>query len=227
MRVWDVGGPSDALVTVLDDISSSPCNDTDQKHHQMYHFQTWIQWQQTVRKQRIARPQLWAEARTRMIRAMGGRDPAAAMMDRHLCDGHNAETEIAMCPPVTWSDQSRMFAARFSFNLSLIFTVSEWKEEGLLFLSRPPPHYSRSDISRVLSKCKYGNYSRNVDSVSSLSATNTSPRCPVLLASPLSLALVWVSPSVSVALWHSPCEHLPDTHHTHSHDTQVRIIKMQ
>ena len=178
MRVWDVGGHSDALVTVLDDISSSPCNDTDQKHHQMYHFQTWIQWQQTVRKQRIARPQLWAEARTRMIRAMGGRDPAAAMMDRHLCDGHNAETEIAMCPPVTWSDQSRMFAARFSFNLSLIFTVSEWKEEGLLFLSRPPPHYSRSDISpRVLSKCKYGNYSRNVDSVSSLSATNTSPRC--------------------------------------------------
>ena len=150
MRVWDVGGHSDALVTVLDDISSSPCNDTDQKHHQMYHFQTWIQWQQTVRKQRIARPQLWAEARTRMIRAMGGRDPAAAMIDRHLCDGQNAETEIAMCPcpPVTWSDQSRMFAARFPFNLSLIFTaVSEWKEEGLLFLSRPPPHYSRSDIS--------------------------------------------------------------------------------
>ena len=44
------GWAMEALVTVLADISSSPCNDTDQKHHQMYHFQTWIQWQQTVRK---------------------------------------------------------------------------------------------------------------------------------------------------------------------------------
>ena len=114
---------SDALVTVLDDISSSPCNDTDQKHHQMYHFQTWIQWQQTVRKQAWA---LSREARTRMIRAVG--EVWLPGWWIVICAmGTMPWNKIAMCPPVTWSDQSRMFTRRFPFSLSLIFTTSECK----------------------------------------------------------------------------------------------------
>ena len=78
----------------------------------------------------------------------------------------------------------------------------------------------------VLSKCKYGNYSRNVDSVSSLSATNTSPRCwdssPLRSLSGPSLRLSGsLSCSVTLALWTSP-RHSD----THSHDTQVRTLKM-
>ena len=206
MIVWDVGGPSDALVTVLDDISSSPCNDTDQKHHQMYHFQTWIQWQQTVRKQRIARTELWAEARTRMIRAVGEtRLPRWWII---ICARGTMPDKIAMCPPVTWSDQSRMFAARFPFNLSLIFLASEWKE-SLLFLSRPP--HSRSDISR----CCLNVNMEIIPGMLTLSPLYPPPTPPPGAETPrlsaLSPALVCVSPSLSVALWHSPCEHLPDT----------------
>ena len=40
---------------------------------------------------------------------------------------------------------------------------------------------------------------------------NTSPPLPVSPVSALS-GPVWVSPSLSVALWHSTSEHLPDTH---------------
>ena len=42
-----------------------------------------------------------------------------------ICARGTKPAKIAMCPPVTWSDQSRMFAATFPFNLSLIFTASE------------------------------------------------------------------------------------------------------
>ena len=176
-------------------------------------------------KQLESRPEHWAgEARTRMIRAVGevwlaGWWIVICAMGTMPC------YKIAMCPPVTWSDQSRMFTRRFPFSLSLIFTTSQCKagcNYRLLFLSRPLSPHARSDLP-VLSKCEYGNYSRNVDSVPSFYPPPT-PLSSVP-ASPLSLSgPVWVYPSLPVALWRSPCEHLQTL--THSHDTQVRIIKM-
>ena len=237
MRVWDAGGLSDALVTVLDDISSSPCNDTDQKHHQMYHFQTWIQWQQTVRKQR---PGLSIErkARTWMIRAVG----EAWLLGWWIiiCAMGTMPAKIAMCPPVTWSDQLRMFTRRFPFSLSLIFTTSECKASGcnycLLFLSRPVVS-SCLERSPVLSKCEYGN------------SLKLFPECwlccplffrhqhlssPPLQVCPLSppLRSLSLSGPVSESLQVSQllCDARPvnisQTLTTHSHDTQVRIVKM-
>ena len=86
MRVWDVGGLSDALVTVLDDISSS-------------HAMTRIK---SIIKCIIPKPgyngnkQLESRGRPGLSGGKnshdtgGGRGLAAGMMDHHLCDGHNA-----------------------------------------------------------------------------------------------------------------------------------------
>ena len=71
----------------------------------MYHFQTGIQWQQTVRKQRAL-----SRARTRMIRAVGEAWLPGWWII--VCAMGTMPAKIAMCPPVTWSDQSRMFARR-------------------------------------------------------------------------------------------------------------------
>ena len=173
----------------------------------MYHFQTWIQWQQTVRKQRAL-----SRARTRMIRAVGeARLPGWWII---VCAMGTMPAKIAMCPPVTWSDQSRMFARRSHSVWAWFLQRQNVKRVQLLsFVSVQSPHARRGPPE--LSKCKYGNYSRNVDSVSSLSATNTLrplQACP-RLSSPLSLRPLSLSLSkslscsVTLAQW-TP----PDTH---------------
>ena len=186
----------------------------------MYHFQTGIQWQQTVRKQRAL-----SRARTRMIRAVGEAWLPGWWII--VCAMGTMPAKIAMCPPVTWSDQSRMFARRSHSVWAWFLQRQNVKQavQLLSFVSVQSQSHARRGPPE-LSKCEYGNYSRNVDSVSSLFATNTLrplQACPRLSSRSLSGPCVWVSPSLSVAPWHSPCEHLQTL--THSHDTQVRIIK--
>lgn len=91
MRVWDVGGLSDALVTDLDDISSSPCNDTDQKHL----IKCIISKPgYNGNKQLESRGLAWALSGGKNLDDTGGgRGLAAWMMDHHLCDGHNARKD--------------------------------------------------------------------------------------------------------------------------------------
>ena len=187
----------------------------------MYHFQTGIQWQQTVRKQRAL-----SRARTRMIRAVGeARLPGWWII---VCAMGTMPAKIAMCPPVTWSDQSRMFARRSHSVWAWFLQRQNVKRVQLLSivsvrsLSLMPGEVPRSCLNVNM---------EIIPGMLTLSPLYPPPTLSALSrpvpASPLrslSGPWVWVSPSLSVAPWHSPSEHLQTLTHLY-HDTQVRIIK--
>ena len=131
----------------------------------------------------------------------GGRGPAAGMMDHRLCDGHNAGKDCNVSTRYLIRSVADV-CKKIPFSLSLIFTTSECKAGAITvycFCPQSQSHARRGPPE--LSKCKYGNYSRNVDSVSSLSATNTLrplQACP-RLSSPLSLRPLSLSLSKSLS----------------------------